>query len=190
MLESLIYLHCKMQSRIRKAGVRQGLGKDRLGLSSMTNPTRVTIWSIICSVKIWGAIHMREISQCFESLLNTCSSTKFAWWRETKCDLICGIAKGLSSLLGVFCHWHMGVTQRTTPVPLPVHEQGKCPGSWPRAVPALYLCFPMPASYSKSAEVASKHTNERESKIRLRNNTNHSVVSNHFGPERTCFLCS
>lgn len=41
--KSLIYLHCKMQSRIRKAGVRQGLGENKLGLLSMTMPIRVTL---------------------------------------------------------------------------------------------------------------------------------------------------
>lgn len=59
MPKSLIYLHCKMQSRIRKAGVRQGLGENKLGLLSMTMPIRVTLWSLMLLCENLGS-HTHE----------------------------------------------------------------------------------------------------------------------------------
>lgn len=187
MLESLINLHCKMQSRIRKARVRQGLGEDRLGLLSMTNPIRVIIWSLMLLCENLGsrtheghlpvtAQHLQEHQICLAE--------------RTKCDLICGMAKGLSLLLGGFCHRHMGITQRTALSPSQSMSRESAQGLDHKQFLLYLSAFPC-LLHSQSAEVAPKHTDERESKIRLRTNTNNSVVSNHFWPERrTCFLCS
>lgn len=111
LLESLIYLHCKMQSRIGEMRVRQRLGEDRLGLLSMTNPSLM----LLCE-NLGSHTHEGHLPVCYGTAQHL-HQHQICLVKRTKCDLICVVAKGLSLLLRVFCIRHMGITQTTTLYP-------------------------------------------------------------------------
>lgn len=143
MIKSLIHLHCKMQSRIRKAGVRQGLGEDRLGLLPMTNPTRVTIWSLMLLCEnLQSHTHEGNLPVLYVTAQHLqqhqiCLVKRDKMWFNLEWPRVwahCWVC------------FAMGMQGSHKEQPLfPSHEQGKCPGTGHELfllyISAFHACF-------------------------------------------------